>query len=1355
MKKNKLTGLSILLTLAMQQQLVAQQIEEPHCDIIIDTIGNPEAIGSSTNGEVFTPKGNLRVLTIFAGFDDNTGPFNENQPLENWGDFSPSDPAILAIPTPLMINSDKWMYDDLGKFGLGEFNLSEYYDEMSLGQFKFYGDILKDPITNQFVRIDIDPTGLTSWGGCNNRVIQKMQQLYPNFDWSPYDNRTNKPNFQSDNSISPPDNKPDYVIIVYRYSKIWSSQPVPGMQFGTGGWIGSGGAYSVLNGIGVNYNGYTFDNAGFTLPAGSGIPEKRLQIFIHELAHELYSSPHQNNDNGTVGKHWNFSSTGWGMMGSILNLTAYGWDRWMLGWIDLKAGINQDNTGINSPNDLVNNGIYTLRDFTTTGDVIRIKIPYTTNQFIWIENHQNFSQFDHKPWAGLGLSPNGEIVPEMSYGLYMYKENIHDDRDNASTSMIFDESKVNGIYLINASGNYDYERSDFAIQDWNWFWNNPIFNFKRNADNPIDGYNTYQLYIDDFPNPVTNGTTDGVITYTGDFNMGASESYFMIRENDVINDVSTFSSTGGLNNEAANLLNRRTDVFIPNDEVGISGIVPLLNYPIYDKTNAKKEPFIINGLTVKVLSQNSVNGDITVQVMFDDVDVRNDKRWTGNIEVREPLYSTYSLNLKASKILDIDKSGTPNRHTLSSNNDFINPTRLTCESGSYFHVEQNATVNVQNNSTLHLKSGSKMELESGARLHLFAGTTLIIDDGAELNLKPGAVLEIDRNATVLYNNNQANKGLLVGATTISGNPAKVEVKGKIIFDANATWVHNRDGYYHFFPVHQLIIPSTVVMNFTGKGKTLKFIELAPNTTLMLENIAVTLNVGMIFYNFNTHIYLDNVALTSVATTYNPLTNLNNTSTGLIIENPVSFFISTCDFNQLQNGITVSNGISLTPYTLQSTKFNTVLDKCVQLANVHSLNITGGVWQNANMGVAGSADILTITNTEIKSMNYGVHLSQTPGAYFNNANIHLNNIGIFTDASLVFLRNGTKVHDNVGNGIEMYGVYSSVTRSFNSMLTVGDLGCGSIFNNYSNGVYAKNTILNIDAIQHSINRGDANVIPNQFYGNTNLMFDICYSSGARAPSQINAKGNYWGASVITPSEYSIVGGWCPGELGSPQNIALVTTSHSTCFSATSCMNCASGGGGGGPSGGLSNGTTLQTTEAVVEAAFTGANTEFLVEDNMATRNDFINLSAIELAKDTLTNTWFGTSISNQVFELTNKSVHHIQVAKAIKASITNANARENLMAVDIFKGISANSSASIQLYPNPVSDELTINFEQKNDKEIYTFIVYSISGQLLLEKMITVENNTINVSELKEGLYLYEMLKPNGTKLSGKFSISKN
>jgi len=521
MKKLTQTTQYFLLYIALIiTPTTAAQLPDYNCDLLPQ--GNaPEAIGASPNGEVFTPKGDLKVLTIFAGFDDGPGGFNENQPVGGWT-YNPGNPTI---PDALITNPDKWMYSNLSSFGNNEYNLSEYYYQMSVNQFRFYGDIFKDPNTNQFVRVDIDassPFNVSSWAECNQRVIEKMQLLYPTFDWSPYDNRTNKPDFQFDNSVSASDFKPDYVIIIYRYEKSWASQPVNGMQ----NMVGSSGAYSILNGLGsINYNGYTFDGSGFTLPAGSNVTGK-LQLFVHEVAHELYSCPHQSGVNGVVGNHWNFASSGWGMITNPvkINFTANAWDRWMLGWINLTSGVNQDNTDIQSPLDLTNNGIYTLRDFVTTGDAVRIKIPNTTDQYLWLENHQSQSIFDFKPWEGTVISPNGEAIPAMSKGLYMYKESIHGDRNNVSTGMLYDVTNVNGIKLLNANGNFDYVRSQFGVLNPLWWWNNPIFNFKRGYENPIEGCSNYQNYPDDYPDLIVSGTPNNSITYSGNFNGGSSEA---------------------------------------------------------------------------------------------------------------------------------------------------------------------------------------------------------------------------------------------------------------------------------------------------------------------------------------------------------------------------------------------------------------------------------------------------------------------------------------------------------------------------------------------------------------------------------------------------------------------------------------------------------------------------------------------------------------------------------------------------------------------------------------------------------------------------------------------------------------
>ncbi|PKP46100.1 MAG: hypothetical protein CVT95_07575, partial [Bacteroidetes bacterium HGW-Bacteroidetes-12] len=1146
------------------------------------------AFVSSTFGNVFTPKGDLRILVIYAGFtNDNNkiGGVNPNTgdtTVSIWPYYDMNGDSLNTFPT----NINETFYTNINQFSPTntDKSISNYYYQMSLpsgNPLKIVADVFPERIN---VPADIvnDNSGFGGWWNYSNWVMDSIAVKYPNYDWSPYDNRKNQPAYAFDNTDTvnyPPDNIVDYVVLVFRYNnQTCALDPNPPLLPQYPNTLCKN-PYSNTSVANIPFKAFTDSLSNtYQIKHGyttfSGINGLGRTAFYHELGHQLYNSPHYNAANGLVGRQF-YTNFGWGMMksgGPHVFETALAWERWYLGWIELTTGATQINTQIDTITDIQNGGIYILKDFATTGDVIRIKLPYVINQYLWLENHQGKNTFDNR--EGFIFNGTSDSLPKAPRGLGVYIENLAQSRLNGIGVA---SQHTNKFKYLNKNGHFDYSNQYSDPEPTApEVWNGVTYNFVRNEINPLSPHSPNALLRNDFISAPTINKIDYHDHYNNNTSNGVKNEHRIVYKED-----------GGFTYGAFG----NNMMFTVGDTIDLGSNPAIANIQYFNKVNDTLSPIFLNGISVKILSFN-IDSSLTVKISMDDYNVNNDTRYTGNIILSPNIVnsSNYSLNLKPGKTLKIDKSGTSNKQFITANNDFVDPTVLTLQTGSYFHVEQNATVNVQNNSTLHLKSGSKMELESGARLHLFAGTTLIIDDGAELILKPGAILIIEEGATVYYNNNQSGKGLLVGATSISGNAARVEVKGKIIFDANATWVHNRDGYYHFFPVHQLIIPSTVVMNFTGKNKTHKFIELAPNTTLMLTDISVTLNVGMIFYNFNTHIYLDNVALTSVASTYNPLTNPNNTSIGLIIENPVSFFINGCDFNQLQNGITVSNGTSLTPYTLQSTNFNTVLDRCVELANVHALNITGGVFQSANIGVFGSANVLTITNTEIKSMNYGVHLSETSGAYFSNAKIHINNIGIFTDASLVFLRNGTKVYDNVGNGLELYGVYNSVTRSFTSMLTVGDLGCGSIYNNGNNGVYAKNTILNIDAIQHSINRGDANVIPNQFYGNTNLMFDVCYSFGARSPSQINAKGNYWGASVITPSEYSIVGNGCPGEFGNPQNIALVTTSHSTCFSATSCMNCASGGGSS--SSMLVNEET-PSVESVVQEAFTVANLPFIV------------------------------------------------------------------------------------------------------------------------------------------------------------------
>ncbi len=1296
--------------------------------------------GASPNGEVFTPKGNLRVLTIFAGFDDGPGGFDENQPLSEWGNPSnPNDP-IQAIPTPLMNGLDEWMYSDLNSFGNGNHNLSEFFSDMSLKKFKLYGDAVKDPVTNQYVRIDIDPAGAGSWSQCNNRVLTKMRDLYPNFDWSPYDRRTNHPNFQFDNSASAPDNRVDYVIIVYRYNRSWTSQPVSGMQY----WGGSGGGLSQI-GQSINYNGYSVGGAGFTMPSGGRITTKE-GLFTHELAHELYSCPHQSGVNGVVGRHWNFPSTGYGMIthNVRLNLTANGWDRWMLGWIDLTTGASQQNTDLQSEADLTNGGVYTLRDFVRTGDVIRVKIPHS-NQHLWIENHQSINQFDFKPWGGAPVSPSGEKIPEASKGIYMYKESIQGDRNNVSTSLVFNINSVNGIKMLNANGNFDYEHSEFAIQDPNLYWNNPIFNFKRANENPIDGASNYDSYVDDYPSLLTSGTPNGSITYSGNFNTGSNEAQPIIKENDGVNEVITFAHSGGLNDEARDVLGRRLDTFIPGDEVGLSGIVPAFNYPTYNTSLSKKAPYLINGLSVKVLSENPATGEMTVKITFNDYDVREDKRWAGNLSLPANVNAStdYSLNIKEDVNLYVVKSKTANRHTLNTANtpqDFINNTTLTCENDSYFHLESNAGVSIWEDSKLILKSGSKMELEENAILRIADGE-LIIEDGAELILHNGAQLIIEEAGTLTSNNTISGKGLLVGDNTVSNNQAEVEVRGTLNFASNAIWEHKRSGFYDFHYSHTLNLPASVPVTFVGKGKTIKFLELGNSTTLAFDGSVMNWSKGLIDYDFGTKVKLLGVDFTGNGITFSGFSQSGPPSIGLDVENPIRNNVLYSDFDHFPKAINILNAGTI---LLLQNKYN-YNGIAIDLNNVNDTKIVNSSFSEGNIGIkATDCFKVDVRTTNIAGFGQGALLNSVEGAYFTSSDISYNGKGIEGTHSLVFLRLGTKVHEN-NNGVELYGDYDASGGNYTSMLTVGDIGCGSIYNNTEKGVLGRDVLLNIDAVQHAINRGNpSNIIPNRFDGNTIYAFDICYIDGNVAPSQINAKGNFWGVNppVIASNKYRFKSNAdCINKPHIGNNIPLITTNYSTCVPTGSCTSCTTGGGGTGGSTGGSTGFSGK-----VLSAFVKANNLFIENDEETTRLEFAGLSGIKLIQNLEEKQWIGITNDRKEYKLNQETLLRIQVAKVIynTKSILNSDLTSFTFNENNKNGV----EEIIKMYPNPAKDVVNIFTESK---DVLKYRLFDLLGNQVregvFEKRTQITTNDLN------GMYYLEIETKANTKIFKKLIVN--
>lgn len=655
----------------------------------------------SPNGIVFTPKGDIKTLIIFAGFNDPC----DNYPIAGWTTGANTFPDWVGTHSTFYTANSE--FDNPATVN-DKNNVSRFYYEMSKGTFRLTADVYP-------TRVNVNASGATSWGALNKKVIEKMKLDNPSFDWSPYDKRTNMPNFISDNSSSNSDFKPDFVVIVYRFNKASSGQwftnpPVAGMY----DWNGSGGGYAALDGIDINYNdSITFDGSGYTHCNGTS---SMFGLFIHEVAHSIFECPHYANANGIVGNYFYNQLGGWGRMntGGVPFGCANGWERWYLGWIELNAnGVNSD---VQNSTNLPPFGEFTLRDFVTTGDVVRIKVPNGagTDQYLWLENHQGKSIYDDRGWTGNGCTENS--LPPSPRGIVAYIESIAGDRSKVNVVV----SGANGIKPIHSKGNYDY--SFLSPSETSCLlWNNPIYNILEGTVNPIAGQNRLEGIRLDYDN-------NNTISLNTDWNnLGTipNESHWVAKRNGNM----TYDFMG-------------SDINFPvSQKLGIATNPALINRPIYNSSTKQMSSYYLNGISFTVYSLGA-NGDIKVRISYNDVAVNSNVRWTGNIILPDITSNTSpDLDLISNNTLTINKSGTSNRHTKTTLNDFINPTTFNCTQNSYFRMQSNSKTIVDNLSTFTVESGSTLEINDGAQL--------IIENGSKLEVKSGGTVLIKGSGGII------------------------------------------------------------------------------------------------------------------------------------------------------------------------------------------------------------------------------------------------------------------------------------------------------------------------------------------------------------------------------------------------------------------------------------------------------------------------------------------------------------------------------------------------------------------------------------------------------------------------------
>lgn len=675
----------------------------------------PDMLKSGTTGSqyiphglAFTPKGDLRAMIVCVGF---------GSPYDGW-DCPNWSTGTNTLPN--WANNPEFMYtsnSDFSTFASANHyqNFSRFYHEMSNQKFRFIANVFPH-------RININPTGIDTWEAANLRVMEVLKAQHPNFNWSPFDGRANPSNYAFDSSNSTPDSVVDFLIIVYRYNgnDYWKTNfPIP--------YLANGFASNSIPPT-FSYNGYGFNSmCGYTqITGGDGF----YQLFIHELAHNIFNSPHYAGANGIVGNYF-YGQNGWGMMSlsSIFN-SALGWERWLLDWIDIKAnGVNSD---IVTASNLPSSGEFILRDHITTGDVIRIRLNSGTgnNQYLWLENHQGLSIFDNRTWKTNGC---GNSFPPEPRGLVAYIESIKDDK-TIPIDFWGDVRTRNGIQFIHPAGNFDYSTAGsptYPCALWGYS-GNPSYDFHEVQPNPISGQSRIEWIRWDIDN-------NGSIGFNNNANStGGQNEHARVAKRD---GVETLDCMGvGL-------------AFPAGKRLGMDTNPSLVSRPLFQNTSNMGYHYL-NGISITNASTvlDQLMNRVRVLVKFNDVEVKENVRWAGNIALNNiTSNSNPDLVLHSGHQILINKSGTPNR-TTRIDSDFINYTKFKCEDGGYFLMQPDSRVILDESSAFTIESGSVLEVGDNSEFRVSLGGTLQVRNGAELRVTGTGRVDVENGANICVEN---------------------------------------------------------------------------------------------------------------------------------------------------------------------------------------------------------------------------------------------------------------------------------------------------------------------------------------------------------------------------------------------------------------------------------------------------------------------------------------------------------------------------------------------------------------------------------------------------------------------------
>lgn len=413
----------------------------------------------------------------------------------------------------------------------------------------------------------------------------------------------------------------------------------------------------------------------------------------------------------------------------------------------------------------VHAGVYTLRDFVTTGDAIRIKLPFMNTdseyqQWLWIENHAgidiNQNPFDQWQYQ----ASNTNCIIGSTPGLAIYIQIDKDIRESDNAQSIYGGHAAY-IRPLPANGLWDRDFSEQVVFNDCVSWSNTR-PFERLLKNPFSGGGDQEFYSWDID---ANGTIqmadqlDNWVENVGGqfhknlFQLGHANHLFTINGNNYLN-IGTNPST-----------------------VPLTNIVGRDN-PDNSAKNVRKT--YLNGVSIRIIEQNQ--NAIKIQVQFDDVDIDNNLRWCSDTIILNPIItpSGYSLNLKSNNSISLEQGLTATRmnnpYSFEGKQIFASPTFLKVKTGALLNIEEGSNFLLKDESKLRIESGAKFFVNNNAELRIKEGSTLIVDDCGviefrdygKLIVEDGAILNISPNAVLFFANGFQNFEISPGAIILPG-----------------------------------------------------------------------------------------------------------------------------------------------------------------------------------------------------------------------------------------------------------------------------------------------------------------------------------------------------------------------------------------------------------------------------------------------------------------------------------------------------------------------------------------------------------------------------------------------------------